>query len=82
VSLSWVRIESSERAGIANFGAVVDLAGTTLQCNGFDLAGEDYEGSPSVVHDLGGNACGCPEATGACEMVSADLDPPAPGAKE
>jgi hypothetical protein len=82
VSLSWVRIESSERAGIANFGAVVDFAGTTLQCNGFDLAVQDYEGSPSVVHDLGGNACGCPEATGACAVLSADLEPPAPGAMD
>jgi hypothetical protein len=76
VSLSSVRIESSARAGISNFAAQIDLAGTTIQCSAFDIEGEPSNGHPFIFNDLGGNACGCPEANRACEVLSANLEPP------
>jgi hypothetical protein len=76
VSLSSVVIESSARAGLSNFGGQVDLEGTTIRRSAFDIEGETFYGSPFVFNDLGGNLCGCPEANRACEVVSANLEPP------
>jgi hypothetical protein len=76
VSLSSVVIESSARAGLSNFGGHVDMADTTIQCSAFDIEGEPFGEKPFVFNDLGGNLCGCPEANRACEVVSANLEPP------
>jgi hypothetical protein len=69
-------IMNNARAGIAAFAALVSLSDTELSCNGFDLAGELYEGVSSTFEDGGNNRCGCP-ADDVCKLVSAGLTPPA-----
>ena len=49
-----------------------------LVCNAFDLAGEAHNEQPFEFEDIGGNGCGCPEASGACKAISAGLAPPEP----
>lgn len=78
VHLSSVRIESSQRAGVSNFGGTIDFADTVLQCSAFDIEGEPAGERPFVFNDLGGNVCGCPEAKDACEVLSVNLEPPEP----
>ncbi len=73
---SWVT--ESARAGLSSFGAGVTLGGSALHCNTIDLNGEVSYDLPFVFEDLGGNGCGCPEATGACKAISPGLAPPEP----
>ncbi|RLB56456.1 MAG: hypothetical protein DRI90_18685 [Deltaproteobacteria bacterium] len=72
------RVTESARAGLASFGAAVTLGGSALGCNTIDLNGEVFLGQPFVFEDLGGNGCGCPDATGPCKAISAGLAPPVP----
>ncbi|MBI4701292.1 MAG: right-handed parallel beta-helix repeat-containing protein [Deltaproteobacteria bacterium] len=72
------RIENSARVALSNFGAKVTLGWNIFQCAVFDLEGEEYLGSAYSFNHLGGNVCGCPEATEECEMVSAEIEPPEP----
>jgi hypothetical protein len=71
-----VLIEDNVRAGIANFGATLELGESVLRCHDFDLDGEVVAEKQFVFHNLGGNVCGCPEATDTCKLVSAALEPP------
>ena len=73
-------IGDSTRAGLANFGAAVSLRSTHLQCAGYELEGEPFDGLDFHFDDQGGNGCGCPEAKGTCVVESAGLEPPAPAA--
>jgi hypothetical protein len=75
-SLSNARIEASARAGLSNFGALVKLATTEIECAAFELEGEPYEGANFVFEDLGNNVCGCPTADRECLSVTAGLEPP------
>jgi hypothetical protein len=78
LEIAGSRIEASARAGLANFGAFAALAADTIQCSGFDLEGESFEGQSFSFEDRGANGCGCPEANLQCEAVSAGLAPPDP----
>jgi hypothetical protein len=70
------RIEHDDRTGLASFGAEVSLQNDALACNGFDLEGEVQLQVAYAFDNLGGNACGCPEPTGACVALSVGLEPP------
>jgi hypothetical protein len=80
VEVASTLVEHSARAGVSNFGAVVRLTDSTLQCAGFDLEGELFDGRAFTFHDGGGNRCGCPTATGSCTAASTGLAPPEPPA--
>jgi hypothetical protein len=76
------RIEDSARAGITNFGSLVTVRDTTLECNPVSLDSETTFG-PSAFDDGGGNVCGCDGATTPCKVLSSTLDAPtAPPAEE
>ncbi len=77
-TVSFSRVEQSVRAGIASFGGGVALGDSLLRCQSLDLNGELYLDRPFRFDDLGGNTCGCPEASGSCSVVSSSLQPPAP----
>jgi len=72
------RIETSARAGLANFGSNVALGASALSCNAFELAGETYFEQPFHFEDVGGNGCGCPVPSLACKTQSVGLEPPEP----
>jgi hypothetical protein len=74
--VSESKVSNSHRAAVASFGATVHLVGSSLNCQAFDLAVEEYYGSPVDLHDEGGNLCGCPEATDECVAISSGLAPP------
>jgi hypothetical protein len=69
-------IEGSERAGVANFGAAVALAQTSLDCNAIQLASQPHDGAAASFDDAGENVCGCGAETQTCKVVTADLQPP------
>ena len=76
-SLKSCRIENSARVGVSRFGAEITLGATNLECNLFDLDGEDnLAGQHAGFVDSRGNACGCAPTTKACAMTSANLAPP------
>jgi hypothetical protein len=72
------RVEGSARAGVSNFGSVVALSGSVLECNAFPLDGESYLDQSYSFDDQGGNACGCGPETFACVASSAGLTPAQP----
>jgi hypothetical protein len=72
------RIDAIARAALSSFGARLSFEGSRLACHAFAVDAEPYAGSPADVRDLGGNACGCPEATGGCRVVTSTVAPPEP----
>ena len=76
--ISGTRLEANARAGLCNFGPTVTFGWNAFRCNAFDLEGEEYVGSPFAFDHLGGNLCGCQEATEECQVLSAGLEPPEP----
>jgi hypothetical protein len=76
--LTGLTIEQSHRAGVATFGAFVEMGTTTLECNGIHLDGEPHEGQDGHLTDAGGNACGCAGVAVECKLLSSQLEPPAP----
>ena len=70
------RIEHSDRAGIASFGATMTIAGTTFECNGIHLDGEPYADWSYAFTDGGGDACGCSGVPATCQILNAGLAPP------
>jgi hypothetical protein len=74
--ITTTRVEQSARAGVSNFGASVAIASTHIQCGAFALEGDPFQGFGFAFEDGGGNACGCPNADGACKVVSSGLAPP------
>jgi hypothetical protein len=71
-------IESCERAGISNFGANTAIGTVHLECNGIDMAAQEYEGEMPSYQDLTDNRCGCGTAEQACRVLSTALAPPEP----
>jgi hypothetical protein len=71
-------VGASSRAGIAAFGANVQLGRTTVECNPIDLDGEKNGGATFLLEDLGGNACGCDDTARPCRVLSSNLQPPGP----
>jgi hypothetical protein len=76
--VSHCRLRDNARAGIGTFGSHVALGQSSLSCNAFDLDGEVNGGIAFSFEDLGENACGCPEPSGACVVQSSGLAPPEP----
>jgi hypothetical protein len=80
VMITSTRIEENARAGIANIGATVVLVSSTVQCNGFNLDGEDLGAGKTFTYDGSkDNLCGCgddPDPT--CPVVSENLSAPDP----
>jgi hypothetical protein len=75
-TITGARIDKSARAAVAVWGGTVVLEGSALTCQAFDVNYETYQGIAAALDDRGGNACGCPEATGECVAVTASLAPP------
>jgi hypothetical protein len=71
-------VVDSARAGLSAWGGRLAVGTSTLTCQSFDINGDPYQGVAHELIDLGGNACGCPEATDACKALSANLEPPHP----
>jgi hypothetical protein len=75
-------IANSERAGLSSFGSEITLERTQIECNLIDLNGETSdgtpEGTPFLLHDLGGNRCGCGDEEHGCQIASSQLEPPEP----
>jgi hypothetical protein len=78
VSLVDSRIESSARAGIASFGASVEVSSSRLECNAIDLDAEPLDGVPASFLDSGDVSCGCEGQERTCSVTSASLAPPEP----
>ena len=81
-TLSGCLVERSARAGLAAFGASVELGATALRCNAIHLDGEPSDGTRAAAdfafHDGGGNTCGCDGQEIACALVTSGLAPPEP----
>jgi hypothetical protein len=77
-TITDTRIEDNARAGISSFSAAVVLVLSTVQCNLFDLNGEDsVEGQAFTFDGSKDNLCGCgeqPDST--CPVVSENLTAP------
>jgi hypothetical protein len=77
-TITETRIEDNARAGISSFSAAIVLVSSTVQCNLFDLNGEDYvEGQEFTFDGSKDNLCGCadkPDPT--CPVVSENLSAP------
>jgi hypothetical protein len=69
-------IEGNARAGVATFGANVDIEGSWFDCNPIHINGEVFQDRPYVVADGGKNRCGCGAAIVPCKVLSSDLEPP------
>ena len=75
LSLLDALVADNDLAGVASFGGIVDLAGTTIRCNDFAIAAEvNFAFEPETV-DSGGNTCGC-EQEAVCKALSVGLEPP------
>jgi hypothetical protein len=77
-TLTHVALRDSARAGIANFGSLVSLGSTSIECAAIELDGESHFGSDATFDDRGDNLCGCPDGSAACKVVSSGLGPPSP----
>jgi hypothetical protein len=75
-TITGTRIDASERAAIANFGAEVTLTGSHFTCQSIDLATESWMDRQSSYQNQGGVLCGCPEAATPCHAQSYALAPP------
>jgi hypothetical protein len=75
VTASSVRIEQAARAGLSMFDAAqVTLSDATLACDTIPLDGEDQ----SAFTAGGPLACECDGAATTCQVLSSNLQPPAP----
>ena len=71
---SW--IERAARAGVAVFGASVDVGTSLFECNLIHLDRENIDEMVGTFTDLGLNTCGCNGEQVACAAVSSSLVPP------
>jgi hypothetical protein len=72
------RLERSQRAGIASFGAGVTVKTSTLECIPIPLNGEDSRANHFRFEDQGGNTCGCGGERKGCIVLTSKLVPPDP----
>jgi hypothetical protein len=71
-------IGGSERAGLAAFGALVELDASVLSCNAIQLARETHRDRPATFVDGGNNRCLCEDVESPCQALAAGLEPPQP----
>jgi hypothetical protein len=76
VSVTSTRVDRSARATLSSFGGAVTLRNSAFVCQAFDFAVEPWEGQPTVLEDLGGVTCGCPDPQPGCRAQSYALTPP------
>lgn len=76
MSVTRSRVEATTRAGMAAFGAAMDVIGSASWCNPIDIAAELQGAFEPVVTDGGGNLCACGEEVWPCKAISASLAPP------
>ena len=75
-------ITGNERAGVGNFGAKVTILGTLLECNGFNLDGETFNGVRASFDGSSGWRCTrrgaeeCTETDDRCHVETTSLEPP------
>ena len=67
----------SARASVSVWGAEATLEDNSLTCSAFDIDSEAVSGVSAVLHDEGGNVCGCNTSV-PCESKSSMLAPPPP----
>jgi hypothetical protein len=70
-------IVNNSRAGVAVFGATIEVTGSQVQCNAIDLNRDSFAGLEGALIDAGGNQCGCDESL-PCKVLAAGLTPPDP----
>jgi hypothetical protein len=75
-SIIATRVDRAALAAVATWGAYVSVSGSAFTCQAIDVATETYLGRAATLEDLGGNLCGCPDATESCKALSANLQPP------
>jgi len=74
-----VRVDASSRGAIALFGGRCSLSAAALTCSAFSLDGERGADASDYEYALGQDVkCGCPGATGVCQVLSQSLTPPKP----
>jgi len=76
--LQGCRIARSSRAGLAIFGATVELGSSQFDCNPIHLDGETFLEVPFALTDLGDNICGCGSDRVTCKVISSNLTAPTP----
>jgi len=76
VTITRSHFEGNERAGIANWGALVRVTSSTFTCHKIDLNGEDLSGYPWSFDGSKDNHCGCPEPKGSCSAKSGEFEQP------
>jgi hypothetical protein len=76
ILLTSSTIERSARAAVSNFGALVSIGSTRMDCNPIDLNGESYDELMATFTDMGENRCGCNESEVACAVRSVGLAAP------
>jgi len=72
-------VERSNRVGLSTFSAPMAVADSLMDCNPIDMNGEEDDGEPFSIVDLGGNVCGCTatDELRDCQVLSTGLEPPA-----
>ena len=78
VTLQQSVVSGSARAGLASFGASMQLQQSELRCNTIQLTAQDYQAASYQFEDQAGNQCGCGEVFADCKLIAADLEPPTP----
>jgi hypothetical protein len=69
-------LSGGARAGVASFGATVNLEAVRLECNLFPLNAERLDERLGTVEDRGQNSCRCQGQVDICQVVSSRLEPP------
>jgi hypothetical protein len=78
-SVTQLLTREVERAGIANFGAVVAIDSVWIDCGAFPLNGEaSRTGVPYEFNVSGDNRCTCADLVTECRVLSSGLAPPDP----
>lgn len=72
------RVAGVDRGGVAVFGARVDLSSARIECAEIDLPTSTLNGYEADLRDLGGNVCGCGDATKICKVTGSMLEVPSP----
>lgn len=71
-------VDTTARAGLSSFGAILTLDGSAVRCAAIPLTGQGIGAFDYAFEDRGGNVCGCPVADGSCKLVDAALVAPEP----
>ncbi len=77
-SVADCTLATSDRAGIASFGATVAVRNTAFECNAIEMNGQDSEAAPFGFEDQGGNHCGCADEEHDCQLLTTELSAPEP----